>query len=395
MNRLSTYFALVFVFVLTARAQDELDFKPRLDFDDGMGLLSADSSFLINFRFRMQNRAGVFTRAFDDLTVDEVDARVRRLRLRMDGFLLDPRFSYYIQLSFSRGDQDWDNSRVPNVLRDAALFYFLSPRTYLCFGQTKLPGNRQRVISSGMQQFAERSIVNAAFNIDRDFGLRLYHEQPVYNMIFRKHVAISSGEGRNALNSDDGLAYTSRFEWLPFGQFTMDGDYFEGDLVGEKKPKLSVGATISYNEKAIRTGGQIGRFIAESIDIRTFIADGVFKFRGVTLYGEYVFRNATNYLVTELDGEATYIPSGNGALMQASYLFANNFEIAGRYAQIVPLQEIRDFTQGQSEIALGITKYFNDHRTKLQLNLSHFNEHFNLNMRNDRWGLLFQVEVGI
>ncbi len=313
----------------------------------------------------------------------------------MDGFLMDPRFSYYIQLSFSRGDQDWDNSRVPNVLRDAALFYFLSPRTYLCFGQTKLPGNRQRVISSGMQQFAERSIVNAAFNIDRDFGLRLYHEQPVYNMIFRKHVAISSGEGRNALNSDDGLAYTSRFEWLPFGQFTMDGDYFEGDLEGEKKPKLSVGATISYNEKAIRTGGQIGRFIAESSDIRTFIADGVFKFWGVTLYGEYVFRNATNYLVTELDGEATYIPSGNGALMQASYLFANNFEIAGRYAQIVPLQEIRDFTQGQSEIALGITKYFNDHRTKLQLNLSHFNEHFNLNMRNDRWGLLFQVEVGI
>ena len=398
MMRRDKIFALLLVFWLISFAsygQDELDFKPRTDFDDGMGIMSPDTSFLVNFRFRMQNRVGVYTNAVDDLNIDEVEARVRRLRLRMDGFLVDPKFSYYIQLSFSRGDQDWDNSGIPNVVRDAALFYFFTPQTYLCFGQTKLPGNRQRVISSGMQQFAERSIVNATFNIDRDFGIRLYHEQPIWNMFIRKHIAISSGEGRNALNSDNGLAYTSRFEWLPFGLFTNDGDYFEGDLMREEKPKLAFGSTISYNEKARRTGGQIGTFLDDATDIRTFIADGIFKYNGFSIYGEYFFRNATNFFVTDINGDNNFIYSGQGIMIQTSYLFKNNLEIAGRFAQITPLDEIRSSTDGNSEIALGITKYLNRHRTKLQFNIFHQNNHYNLNVRNDRWGLMFQIEVGI
>ena len=391
---LQTFFLLGLVPTICL-AQDELDFKPRTDFNDGLGIMSPDTSFLVNFRFRMQNRIGVYTKAVDDFTVDEVEARVRRLRLRMDGFLVDPKFSYYIQLSFSRGDQDWDNSGVPNVVRDAALFYFISPQTYLCFGQTKLPGNRQRVISSGMQQFAERSIVNATFNIDRDFGIRLYHEQPIWNMVVRKHLSLSTGDGRNALNSDNGLAYTSRLEWLPLGLFTNDGDYFEGDLMREKKPKIALGTTISYNEKAVRTGGQIGTFLNDATDIRTFIADGVFKYKGFSVYGEYFLRNATKFLVTNQDGEADFIYSGTGVMVQTSYLFKKNIEIAGRFAQIKPVDEVRTFSDGDSEIALGITKYLNRHRTKVQLNIFHQNNHYNLNIRDDRWGIMFQIEVGI
>jgi hypothetical protein len=40
------------------------------------------------------------------------------------------------------------------------------------FGQTKLPGNNQRVVSSG-SEFTDRTINNSRFNIDRDFGLFL------------------------------------------------------------------------------------------------------------------------------------------------------------------------------------------------------------------------------
>jgi hypothetical protein len=39
------------------------------------------------------------------------------------------------------------------------------------FGQTKLPGNNQRVVSSGSLEFTDRTINNSRFNIDRDFGL--------------------------------------------------------------------------------------------------------------------------------------------------------------------------------------------------------------------------------
>jgi hypothetical protein len=39
------------------------------------------------------------------------------------------------------------------------------------FGQTKLPGNNQRVVSSGSLEFTDRTINNSRFNIDRDFGV--------------------------------------------------------------------------------------------------------------------------------------------------------------------------------------------------------------------------------
>ena len=388
-------FILTILTVFVVKSQDELDFKPRIDLDDGMAVTAPDTSFHINFRFRMQNRLGVFTRSITDLNVDEVEARVRRLRLRMDGFLLSPKFSYYIQLSFSRGDQDWENTRVPNVVRDAVLFYFFTPNTFVTFGQTKLPGNRQRVISSGMQQFVDRSIVNATFNIDRDFGFRAYHEQNFLGTFLRAQAAISSGEGRNALNSDNGLAYTGRLEWLPFGKFKKDGDYFEGDLLREDKPRLSMGSTISYNEKAIRTGGQIGVFLNESTDIRTFIADATFKYRGFSAYAEYIYRTATKYEVVDVNDNNNFIYAGEGMNFQTSYLFKNNYEVALRYANIKPLQEILPYTNGFNEMTLGITKYFNGHRIKAQINLGYQNEHFSLSERFDRWVGYFQFEVGI
>lgn len=380
---------------LVLKSQDELDFKPRVGFNDGMAITAPDTNFHINFRFRMQNRLGVFSRSITDLNVDEIEARVRRLRLRMDGFLLSPKFSYYIQLSFSRWDQDWGNSKVPNIVRDAVLFYFLAPNTFVSFGQTKLPGNRQRVVSSGMQQFIDRSIVNATFNIDRDFGVRVYHEQNLFDTFIRSHAAITSGEGRNALNSDNGLAYTGRLEWLPLGKFKKDGDYFEGDLLREEKPRLSMGSSISYNEKAVRTGGQIGVFLNEATDIRTFIADAVFKYRGFSAYAEYFYRTATKYEVIDINEENNFVYAGEGINFQTSYLFKNNYEVALRYANVKPLQEILPYTNGFNEMTLGLTKYFNGHRIKAQINLGYQNEHFSLSERFDRWVGYFQFEVGI
>src|SRR5690606_31810443 len=122
----------------------------------------------------MQNRLGASTIDGDNLGIREFDARVRRLRMRVDGYLYSPKFSYTIQLAFTRGDQDFDDTGVANIVRDAVVFYNFTPNFYIAFGLNKLPGNRQRVNSSGQLQFADRSIVNAAMNIDRDFGIKAY-----------------------------------------------------------------------------------------------------------------------------------------------------------------------------------------------------------------------------
>jgi phosphate-selective porin OprO/OprP len=224
-------------------------------FSNGIGMVAPDSLFSINFRFRTQLRSAYTTISENDFSASEIEARVRRLRLRMEGFVVNPKLNYYIQLSFSRGDMDWtdnDNSAInssPNIVRDAVFIYKPNQKLSIVFGQTKLPGNRQRVVSSGELQFADRSIVNSVFTIDRDFGLQFAYLNNVSKLHYALKGAISSGEGRNSNVSDGGLAYTGRAELLPFGKFTNKGDYFEGDIEREQKPKVSIAAGYHYNEE--------------------------------------------------------------------------------------------------------------------------------------------------
>src|SRR5690606_20976038 len=220
-----------------------------------------------------------------------------------------------VQLSFSRGDMDWrgpEDSEInlsPNVIRDAVIYYNPTENLQLGFGQTKLPGNRQRVISSGDQQFADRSVVNSTFNIDRDFGLFAHYTAGLINL----SGAITSGEGRNSLESNKGLAYTGRVEYLPLGRFTGENDYIEGDLEREPLPKLSLGSTFSYNDQAVREAGQLGNDLFAPRGIRTIEVDALFKYRGWAFYNEFMQRHTPNPVTVEHStSEIRYIYTGEG-----------------------------------------------------------------------------------
>ncbi len=122
----------------TARAQTESDERALIDIHDGISI-SKDSLFLLNLRFRMQNRLGFTTVSGDDLSVKSVDARVRRLRLRLDGYVMNERVRYYIQLNFSRADLDLETELVAQPIRDAMVYYHFNRNVYIGFGQGKLP----------------------------------------------------------------------------------------------------------------------------------------------------------------------------------------------------------------------------------------------------------------
>ena len=170
-KQLILLFAFLFLSFASLIAQTEVDERAMISFRKGLGFNAPDSTFGVNLRLRMQNR--VAFNFNEELSIEDIEARVSRLRLRFDGYILGDKLTYYLQLSFSRGDQDWDNTHIPNVVRDAMVYYHFNPKFYLGFGQGKLPGNRQRIISSGQQQFYDRSNVNAQFTLDRDFGLLL------------------------------------------------------------------------------------------------------------------------------------------------------------------------------------------------------------------------------
>jgi phosphate-selective porin OprO/OprP len=374
----------------------------------GVGLVTSDSLFSLNFQFRMQNRAMYISKEDTDLAPEAFEFRVRRLRMKFTGFVYNPKLTYYIQLSFSRGDMDWrgfDNSKVnssPNVVRDAIIYYNPNPRLRLGFGQTKLPGNRQRVVSSGDQQFYDRSIVNARFTVDRDFGF-FAHYTTKY-LILRG--ALTSGEGRNADLSNNGLATTGRIEFLPFGQFTGENDYVEGDLAREKTLKVSLATTYSHNEKALRQAGQLGNDLYESRSMNAFEVDLLSKYRGWAWYSEFMNRSADNPITINPDNSSQFraIYTGYGVMSQMSYLFKNNVEIAGRYATTKPSSELYDnpaaptLLENQIEnFELGVTKYFMGHRLKVQGGIMYTQlTDLKLNTYSDAyWSTVFQVELGI
>ncbi|MES2486506.1 MAG: porin, partial [Bacteroidota bacterium] len=172
----------------------KLSALPYYSYGKGLGLTSPDSIFQLNIRFRIQNRVSYIDNEGEE---PAIDGQIRRLRLRFDGYVGNPKFLYALQLSFAPGDVgEIEEGKNLNIIRDAVVIYRPNRHWNIAFGQTKLPGNRQRVNSSGALQLTDRSINNAKFTIDRDFGFQVYNlheweDKFSYNL----KGAVTMGEG--------------------------------------------------------------------------------------------------------------------------------------------------------------------------------------------------------
>lgn len=238
-------------------------------------------------------------------------------------------------------------------------------------GQTKLPGNRERVISSQALQFVDRSNLNSRFNIDRDAGIQLHYEKDKFNFI----SSVTMGEGRNIItNNSGGYDYTFRVEYLPFGAFTDGGDYFSADLKREPRPKLSLGVTYDFNNRAMRERGQLGDFLTAQRDLETLFLDAHFKYNGFSSLLEYASKKSLGGSAI-FDGGGNFIGAfytGEAVNWQVGYLFMNNIEIAGRYTQVTP--EAITLNRDNTQYTLGISKYFVGHNLKIQSDISLIHE---------------------
>lgn len=410
--KLSTLlFSIFFICTLSTYAQNEKDSivgviknndiklsaLPYYSYGKGLGLTSADSLFQFNIRFRMQNRA---TAQFDENQESEISAQIRRLRLRFDGFVGAPQFSYVIQLSFSAGDvgviQDGQNI---NVIRDAIVFYRPNENWNIGFGQTKLPGNRQRINSSGGLQFTDRTINNSRFNIDRDFGLQVYYIKSNPDKFgYEVKTAISTGEGRNwTQTADNSLAYTGRLELYPFGKFSKGGAFFEGDLMREAKPKLMLSGTYHFNHNALRTQGQQGSLLFEPRDLTSIFFDAILKYNGWAFQTAYLQRDTPNPITInpEDSSDQNFVLAGNGFDAQLSYLFFNDIELSGRFSYSTPKNQIKNYINESEQYSLGLTKYIWEHALKVQGEATYERANIGLGPVKNNWYIRFQVEIGI
>lgn len=390
--------SILFVLLnFNAKAQNESDERALLEVQNGISI-SKDSLFKLNLRFRMQNRFGLRSESGEDLSIEQTDFRVRRMRLRLDGYVLNPKIQYYIQLGFSKSDMDLDGGGFAQPIRDAIIYYYLNPNFYVGFGQSKLPGNRERVVSSGNLQFVDRSIANGIFTLDRDFGFFAYYTIPSKGKAqYQLKGAISTGEGRNPSPGDNGLSYTGRFEFLPFGKFKNGGDYSEGDLEFEPKPKLSIALTLNSNQNAVRARGQLGSDLYAKRDQQVLIADAMFKYRGWGVLAEYFQRNSPDPITRNTLVATRVVWIGKGHNVQVSKMVSSKSELALRYAEVRPDEEIKAYESQGDEVALGFSRYLNGHRIKLQGNFGYgwANNEWKLINTSNFWFGTFQVEFGI
>ncbi len=389
---------------LNPNYQEELDEilmrMPNVAVGNGISFQPQNKSFKLTMRIRMQNLVSIgFNQSFQ---AREVDAQVKRLRLRFDGYIYSPKLTYSVQLGFSPYDTRALPNGNTNIVRDAMVYFVPNSTWNIGFGQTKLRTTRARLNSSSALQFIDRSIVNSEFNIDRDFGFFGEFNQTIFkDFALAAKASVTTGEGRNWGNSKGtGLSYTGRLELFPLGRFKAKGDVIEGDYEREETPKILLAGAYNYNDRAMRVQGSNGSLLLDNQrrNLSTYWVDFIFKYRGFAFYADWMGRlSSGSPLIQSTNGEGEqYIFAGSGINVQTSYIFPKDWEIALRNSTLLPDKEIQSYANYRyyNQSTLAVTKYIIDHRLKAQIDLSYNHKEQFTPSRYDRWQLRFQVELG-
>jgi len=368
--------ASFFIFLSHTTAQNRL----TSSFGKGIQYLANDSSFYTKFSVRFQTLYnGLY---FPDSKRYEDVLLTRRFRLKFDGWAFSPRVVYKLELGQSNRDTGGGDSESFNntsrIILDAVIKWNFYRNWTFWFGQTKLPGNRERLISSQKLQTVDRSMVNARYNIDRDLGIQLHHRSQLGRAVVREMFSVSIGEGRDIItNNIGGYDYTGRLEFLPMGDFVSNGDYFGADLKREESPKLAIGVTYDYNDGAARQAGQRGNFVKDSLgnqlhnSLSTLFLDMIFKYQGFSLQSEYANKSAEeNVMGYSESGEIRYI-TGTGFVVQAGYVLKSNWELTGRFTTVKPDEPDYSAVILEDEYTIGISKYIVEHNLKVQTDFSY------------------------
>jgi phosphate-selective porin OprO and OprP len=315
----------------------------------GFRLESNDGNFQTNLAWRAQLR---FTTPdngdprqlgnFNDNSQNTFEGR--RLRMKIGGHAYRPWLKYYFEVDL-QPTREFDDgsanasSRVIDWRADIAKFDYATLR----LGQWKINYNRERVDSSGKQQFVERSIVNRVFTIDRQVGAqltgRLFKETPIDMNYW---AGVYTGEGRGVENDDNNLMTMARLQWNPFGR---ELKWQQTDVDFTEKPTASISlATASNTGRCTRWSssgcGNLDGFSSPAaaangqFDVDQWTQGSAFKYRGFSWQQEY-HRKEVDDNVNNTSSELT------GGYMQAGYFFGNliplipkNLEFAARYAYV-------------------------------------------------------------
>jgi len=360
--------------------------KPKF----GKGIVIEGENYKMKAAFRFQslynNEWNVRQDDFNYVEDYTGNFLVRRARLKFDGWAYSPKVKYKMELGLSNRDLSGGSGpeykKTARMILDAYLEWNFYQNFSVLAGQTKQPGNRERIISSANMQFVDRSRLNKRYTLDRDMGIMLKHHFTLGKTFKVKETfAFSQGEGRNITAGNFyGFATTFKVELFPFGDFKSKGAYTGGDLKRESTPKLALAFAYDINRNAVRERGQGGDFIQDingtyvGKTLNSIFIDFMFKYKGFSLMGEYANRLTAdgNEDVLDINDNNNVIGTyftGSGINLQGGYLFNTNYELAARYTIITP--QTLNVGKNESVFGLALSKYVVGHKLKVQTDLGY------------------------
>jgi phosphate-selective porin OprO and OprP len=338
-----------------------------IEYVEGRGVVfrTPDGLFEGSLGFNLQVR---FTHADRDASAGGVDAdefRVRRFKLFLSGFALDPRLTWRVQLAF-------ESTAADRTLEDAWLNWKFGPAFAIQGGQSKTPFTRQELFNDGVLQFPERSIAVDSFKPSRDVGVMAAGSFSEDRLGYQ--AGVFGGAGQNTLRATNHVMPMLRLVWNPIGSLGSG----EADLQDHEKPALSFGANGFLNtlrKSAANTfeaaalnyagrAGWLGRNVdlfttGEDVDVQSWGFDAQFKWMGLSVQGEYLRGRAEG----DASGVRLYAYGWYG---QAGYfVLSGKLDLAVRYAYVDANRDIR--RDGISTVSTAASYYFRKNNLKLVL----------------------------
>lgn len=358
----------------------------------GFRLETQDGNWQTNlqwrFQFRMTDPYRGDPRQVDDFQdPDETTFEARRVRMKIGGHGYQPWLKYYFEVDLqptreTDDDSSASSARVIDWRVDITKWKPLSLRV----GQWKIDYNRERVDSSGRQQFVERSIVNRVFTVDRQMGAslrgHLFEGTPGE---FRYYAGAFTGEGRGVSNDDSHLMYVGRLQWNFMGR---DLALRQTDVERTEKPtgSLAIGGATHKGTPTRWSSGGSGNLDgferpgdARNGQFRIYqaVAEFAFKWQGFSTQNEVHWKSVTDKSFDTADrGRERDL---YGFYSQAGYFFNEIYEwfpepleLAARYAWLrEPNENVRYENNRRQEYTLGANWFFAGHNNKLTLDYSY------------------------
>jgi phosphate-selective porin len=370
---------------LVRQIEDRLPVRASQE-SSGFRLETRDGDFRTDLQWRAQTR---FTtpyrsdpRQISALNADnQTNFEARRLRMKIGGHGFQPWLRYYFEVDL-QPSRDVDDSassssaRVIDWRLDIAKWDWLNVRV----GQWKIDLNRERVDSSGRQQFVERSLANRVFTMDRQVGIQvrghLFQDTPAD---MRYYAGVFNGEGKSVNNPDDNLMYMGRLQWNFLGR---DLSWRQTDVEFTEKPTGSLAIAGFTNTGACTRWSSSGcgnldgferpaTAAPDQYDIEQVVQEFAFKYRGFSAQQEF-HRKRIEDQVTGAKTELT------GGYAQAGYFFhylmpefPRPLELAMRYAYVDEPNRVDPMLENKrEELTIGANWFFAGHNNKLTLDYS-------------------------